>query len=53
MVKLMMMEVLLVEEKKVLNIKNLIYQKIMNAMDVLYNGNGVHPMEIYILVVIL
>ena len=49
----MKMVVLNVEEKKDLKIKNLIYLRIMNVMDVLYNGNGLHHMEIYIHAVIL
>ena len=46
------MEALYVEEKKDSKIKILLL-KIMNAMDVLYNENGLHLMEIYILVEIL
>ena len=46
------MEVLNVEEKKDLNIENLFYQKIMNVMVALCNGNGQHHMGKFIHVVI-
>jgi hypothetical protein len=46
------MEVLNVEEKKDLSIKNLYCLLIMNVMVAPYNGNGQLHMEIYILAVI-